>query len=266
MTDRMERVRQSLGDENSPARAVGVACGLGILGPVVAAVLSVAWVGVLGVVQLPFLVALAGLLILAQYVAFGGVALGYLWRRTPDWDWIRSYLGVRFPSLREIGVVLGGYVVLFGILIAVSMVVRFLGVEAAPNQTAEAASRTPQIVPPLIVAMFLVVGPSEELLYRGIVQGRLRETFSAAPAILITAALFAAVHVTALSGGLSARLTTIAILFFPSIVFGAVYEYTKNLVVPALLHGLHNSILMALIYVRATSGVGGTEALLGLPF
>ncbi|MHB9287274.1 lysostaphin resistance A-like protein [Halobacteriales archaeon Cl-PHB] len=263
MSDTVEAEGPVSGTDDSPWRAIGVAVGLGLLGPVVAAVLSFLWVGVLSAVQLPFLVALAGLLILAQYVAFGGVALGYLYRRTPDWGWIRSYLGVRFPSLKEIGVVLGGYVLLFGILIAVSLVVQAIGAEAAPNQTAEAASETPQIVPPLIVAMFLVVGPSEELLYRGAVQGRLREAFSAAPAILITSALFAAVHVTALSGGLSARVTTIAILFFPSLVFGAVYEYTENLVVPALLHGLHNSVLMALIYVAATSGAG-EAVLLGL--
>jgi membrane protease YdiL (CAAX protease family) len=100
--------------------------------------------------------------------------------------------------------------------------------------------------------MFLVVGPSEEVLYRGIVQGRLRESLPAVPAIAIASGIFAFIHVMALTGGVSGRLTTVAILFFPSLVFGAVYEYTENLVVPALLHGLHNAVIFTLLYITVT--------------
>jgi len=85
-----------------------------------------------------------------------------------------------------------------------------------------------------------------------VVQGRLRESLPAAPSIALSAAIFAAIHVMALTGGLSARLTTIGILFVPSLVFGAVYEYTENLVVPALLHGLHNAVLFTALYVAVT--------------
>jgi len=42
-------------------------------------------------------------------------------------------------------------------------------------------------------------------------------------------------------------LVTVTILFFPATIFGYVYEYTGNLVVPALLHGIHNSVLLSLI-------------------
>jgi membrane protease YdiL (CAAX protease family) len=130
--------------------------------------------------------------------------------------------------------------------------------------------QNPAIIPLLIAASFLVIGPSEEILYRGVVQGRLRETLSPAPAILIASAIFAAVHVMALTGGISGRLTTIAILFLPSIVFGAVYEYTENLVVPALLHGLHNAVIFTILYItiaysdQIQEAAGGSAAL--LPF
>ncbi|PSQ47059.1 CPBP family intramembrane metalloprotease domain-containing protein, partial [Halobacteriales archaeon SW_7_65_23] len=97
--------------------------------------------------------------------------------------------------------------------------------------------------------MFLVVGPMEELLFRGIVQNRLRERFPAIPAIAIASAIFAAVHVVALAGSPTGMLVTVFILFFPATVFGTVYEFTGNLVAPALLHALHNSVIVGLIFL-----------------
>ena len=92
-----------------------------------------------------------------------------------------------------------------------------------------------------------------------------RSTFSAPVAIVITAVLFASIHFFALTGGASARLVTIGLLFFPSLVFGTVYEYTGNLVVSALLHGIHNSILLLGIYVTATGAAGTGTIVGGLP-
>jgi membrane protease YdiL (CAAX protease family) len=234
---------------DSPIRAVLVALALGIGGPILAFVLALPVTLIVGTFQPPIYVALALLLIAGQYVAFGGLALAYLKIRDMDWEGIRDYLGIAVPDITGFVLVFGGWVVIFGILIVVSLIVQFLGAPTAENNVSQVAEELPAVIPPLIVAMFLVVGPSEEILYRGVVQGRLRESMSAVPAILIASAIFAAVHVGALTGGLNARLTTVAILFVPSLVFGAVYEYTENLVVPALLHGLHNSVLLAILWV-----------------
>ena len=259
---------------DSPAIAVAAAVGLGVLGPVIAVVGSG---GVLLLDRLaggfPLVVSLLLTLTVGQYVAFGGLALGYLAWRGFDRSGIVSYLGVRRPSLTEAGLVVGGWVVIVITLFVVSTLVRLLGAEAASNQSAELAVQNPTIIPILIVAMFLVVGPSEEILYRGVVQGRLRESLPAAPAIAIASGIFAFIHVMALTGGVSGRLTTVAILFFPSLVFGAVYEYTGNLVVPALLHGLHNAVIFTLLYVTVTysdelqdMAEGGTALLPLIPF
>ena len=193
-------------------------------------------------------------LIIGQYVGFGGLSLGYLRWRGFDREGIVSYLGVRAPSLKEVGLVFGGWVAILVLFFVSTTVVQLIGADTASNQSAELAMRNPAIIPLLIAASFLVIGPSEEILYRGIVQGRLRESLPAAPSIAIASAIFAAIHVIALTGGLSGRLTSIALLFFPSLVFGAVYEYTENLVVPALLHGLHNAVLFTAIYVFVTQG------------
>jgi membrane protease YdiL (CAAX protease family) len=233
-------------------RALATAGLLGFGGPLIAVFFSLIIVAGMQGGVLPPLLALFLLVITGQYVAFGGLALGYLRYRSMSWSAIRQYLGVRVPSLRELLIVLGGWVLIFGSLIVISLLVQATGAQPAENQLGEVARQLPAIIPILIVVMFLVVGPSEEILFRGVVQGRLRETLSAAPAIVLASGIFALVHWFALAGGSSGRLLTVGILFFPSLVFGAVYEYTGNLVVPALLHGLHNSVLLALLWVALT--------------
>jgi membrane protease YdiL (CAAX protease family) len=39
-----------------------------------------------------------------------------------------------------------------------------------------------------------------------------------------------------------------------SLVLGAAYERTRNVVVPALLHGLYNATLLTLSYVAVVTG------------
>ena len=235
---------------DSPLRAVGVAVGLGTLGIAFVLLSSLLVFGIdAAVVELPLAVNLGLTLVLGQYVAFGGLALAYLLYRGFDRSGIVSYLGIRRPSLTELGLVLGGWVVILIMVVSISTLLQVIGAETAANQSAELAVQNPAVIPLLIAASFLVIGPAEEVLYRGIVQSRLRESISAVPAIAIASAIFAFVHVIALTGGIQGRLTTIAVLFFPSLVFGAVYEYTDNIVVPALLHGLHNAVLFTLLYV-----------------
>ena len=235
--------------DGSPLMAVVVAVGLGVLGPAIALVggIGVFFVdAAVGGLSLAVNVVLT--LIVGQYVAFAGLAVAYLVWRGFDRSGIVSYLGVRRPSLKELGLVVAGWVTILITVLVVSTVIQFLGTETATNQSAEVAMDNPTIIPLFIVAMFLVVGPCEEILYRGVVQGRLRESLPAAPAIVIASAVFAVIHVMALTGGISGRLTTVAVLFFPSLVFGAVYEYTGNIVVPALLHSLHNAVIFTLLY------------------
>ena len=201
---------------------------------------------------------------IGQILGFGGVALGYLRQRGYEWGDIQSYLGIRIPSLRELGVVIAGYVGIVVALIAISIAATLFLPDPAENQGAQQAIENPEIIPGMIVMMLLVVGPFEELLYRGVVQNRLRENFDVLPAIAIASAIFASVHVVALAGDLVGMLVTVTILFFPATIFGYVYEYTGNLVVPALLHGIHNSILLTLILLGPELEEGSAFLLLQL--
>ena len=184
-------------------------------------------------------------LVSIQGVAFGGVALLYLrFRGRPV-----TSVGVRLPSVRELLIVVAGYAMAFIAAITGAIVIGITGAPAGENQVAEFASTDPSVLLWLIPASFLLIGPGEELLFRGIVQGRLRETFDRVPGVVLASALFAAVHFAALTGGAGGRLVTIAVLFFPALVFGAVYELTDNLVVPALVHGAYNATLFAFAYL-----------------
>ena len=139
----------------------------------------------------------------------------------------------------------GGYLLLIATLLALAAVaLRFLP-EPADNQGAEVAMNNPELVPALVVTMFLVVGPAEEFLFRGIVQNRLRERLPAAPAVAIAGVLFAAVHVISAIGDPAAVGTLIVLFVPPGLVLEAVYEYIGNLVVPWLLHSTHNSVFLA---------------------
>ncbi|RDZ63990.1 CPBP family intramembrane metalloprotease [Haloferax sp. Atlit-12N] len=184
-------------------------------------------------------------LVLLQGIAFGGVALVYTRYRGLD----RSYFGVSVPSLRDIVAVVLGYVTALVAAFVGAFLVSTFGVQAGSNQVTEIAAQDPEVLLLLIPASFLLIGPGEELLFRGVVQNRIRESFGPVPGIALASAIFAAIHYVALTGGAGGRLVTIGILFFPSVVFGSAYELTDNIAVPALIHGAYNATLFSLAYL-----------------
>jgi len=246
--------------EGSPLRTVGVAFGLGIAGILgLLAVTTIAGGAVLVVATLTewqpsLLGSFVAPFVVGQVVAFVGVSLGYLRWRGMDRKEMVSYLGIRRPSILESVIAAIGPMLVIVTVLVVSSLVLLVGPEPAPNQGAQTTLENPSIIPVMIAAMLLVVGPCEELLFRGVIQSRARETLSAFPAILLAASVFAPAHIVSVTGGASAVLTTISILFVPSLIFGAVYEYTENLVVVAVMHGVYNSLLLTIAYIAITYG------------
>lgn len=184
-------------------------------------------------------------LVLVQGVAFGGVALAYLRYR----DFGRSYIGIGVPDFRGALYTTVGYVASLSLGILGGVVVSTTGLEAGSNQAAQLGFENPEVLLLLIPASFVFIGPGEELLFRGVVQNRLREVLSPVPGILLASAIFAAIHFLAVTGSPSARLVTVSILLFPSLVFGTIYELTDNLAVPALIHGAYDATLFTLLYL-----------------
>lgn len=188
---------------------------------------------------------------LGQIIAFGGLAAGYLRWRGNTLQRARARLGIRRPSVRELGVGAAGLVGMFLLLAGVGTIVS-LFTTPAQNTATEGLSDNPQVIPGMVVVMLLIVGPFEELLYRGIVQTRLRERFSVGASVLVASLVFAVIHAGALQGTPLQAVATILILFTVSLVLGYLYEYTGNLVIPALVHGLYNSVQLAGTYAQGT--------------
>jgi membrane protease YdiL (CAAX protease family) len=199
--------------------------------------------------RLSFLLSVATI----QLVAFTGTSLAYLRYR----GWSPSDIGVRAPSL-EGWIVLGaGFASMIVLWLAGSIasfvVGQRLGIEREPQAIFDLAQQDPLIFVLLGVLSLLVVGPAEELLFRGVIQTRLRETFGVGVGITFATALFAAIHLVGY-GNLAAGLLGVSVLFLVGFVLALSYEYTGNLVVVAVMHGLFNATQAALGYVGVRYG------------
>jgi len=211
-------------------------------------------------------------LVFVQGIGCGGVALSYYKLRPVVAPRVRSALDiggegaafeipVSVPSLRQVGIVLAGYaaaivwVMISGILLTVVQQIRGQSLNTGENAAAEIGRTNPELLLLLIPASLLLIGPGEELLFRGVVQARIRERFSRVPGIAIASLFFAALHIVALVGGsLVGNLVVVSILFGTATVFGVAYEYADNIVVPSLIHGLYNATLFTILYVSLTLG------------
>ena len=201
-------------------------------------------------------------LVFVQGVGCLGVALTYrrvrpsvarFARERVSWLGAREAfdIGVTIPSAKQVAVVVVGYVLAFvgGPLLG-GFVRSQLAVDTGTNSAVEVATQAPDVLLVLVPASILLIGPGEELLFRGVVQGRLREVMGPVPAVGLASVIFAGLHWFALTGGSTAgNALVIAILTVPALVFGATYEYTDNVVVPSLIHGLYNATLFTLLYV-----------------
>jgi membrane protease YdiL (CAAX protease family) len=183
-----------------------------------------------------------------QGLGFGIAVAGYL-KFSGRTDLVRAGL----PDLRDLAATVVGVILLLLALAGVSLLFSQFGIETAQNQIEEIGTNNPEVMLYMIPLAFLVIGPGEELLFRGAIQGLFRESYAAIPAIAISSALFAVAHITALTAGSpGAKAATISALFALSLILGATYEYTDNLVVPALVHGAYDAIVFAAIYAQAT--------------
>lgn len=182
--------------------------------------------------------------ILSQ-VGFAAAAVGYLVYTGRG----LAYVGARVPTGRDLAWMAGGYVLILGLAMAGTVVSTLVEAPTASNQAAELGIQRPVALLLLVPLSFLVIGPGEELLFRGTVQARLRESFGPWTAVVAASALFAGLHVLALTGGVAGRLVSVALLFLPSLVLGVAYERTGNLVVTAFVHGAYDATLFGLLYL-----------------
>lgn len=195
----------------------------------------------------PPAVVVSGLRTVLQFVGFFAVIAAYVISQDE-----RPLIDYRRPTLRDVGFVVVGLV---GILVAsrvVEAVVAAFGVESAQNQVVQQGTQNPELFLLMIPITILFVGPAEELLFRGVVQGLFRRAYGALPGIVAASALFGLVHYVALVG--DGKLTYVAVAVVLGLVLGVLYELSENVVVPAVVHGLFNATIFASLWLEQTGG------------
>ena len=183
-------------------------------------------------------------------------ALGYLSLRD-EWE----ILHVRHVTVRDGAVVLAGVVVLAVVNSAVTTLVTFVlaalesvfgtAVEFGTHSVIASGRRNPTYFLYLIPVSLLVVGPGEELVFRGVVQGLFRRVIGVTPAIVVASCVFGLGHLAAISSGSAWPYVFVTVVL--GVVLGALYEYTENIVVPAAVHGCWNAAIYATQWLDATN-------------
>ena len=181
----------------------------------------------------------------ATFGSFLPAVIGYL-AITDQWDLVP----VSKPTLRTAGVVPVVAVGLYGIQIGLLLLLREFGLQTGQNPATMAAGDPVAYYLAMIAVSVLVVGPAEELLFRGVIQGGLRRSFGAAPAILIASVLFGLLHF-GVGGSLIERVAYMGVTVLLGALLGLLYERTGNIVIPALAHGLYNAIIFGALLWNA---------------
>jgi len=247
---------------SSAIRTLGVSVGLAIAGFLVGiaatliTVIALVWAGI-DVFDQPLLEILVSVVML-QGVGFGSVALGYLYLSNRGMD----FLMLRMPTLRDLAWTLGGLFALFGALMVMNVILFLAGIEGAEHVFVDLGEQNPEILLLLIPLSIVLIGPAEELLFRGLIQRLLVDRFGIIAGIGGASVIFAVAHVGALIAADPVELiTTLGIFVILSVILGVVYEYGENLVIPSLIHGLFNAAQFALLYWVVTNDVDALSIL-----
>ncbi|WP_255190836.1 CPBP family intramembrane glutamic endopeptidase [Natronobeatus ordinarius] len=181
------------------------------------------------------------------YLSFGlgivVVTAGFLYVKNLD----RSFIDLRMPTLRDLAWGVGGIVALFGVAIAVSIVMTVVGVDAAEHSSIQEGQENPELLLYSIPFALLIIGPFEELLYRNVIQKSMYGVFSRGGAIVVASVVFAAVHLLAYAtAGFGAILSSLGLVFVLSLLLGLIYERTENLLIPAAVHGVYNALIFGI--------------------
>jgi membrane protease YdiL (CAAX protease family) len=153
------------------------------------------------------------------------------------------------PTRRGWGYVVAGTLAALVANVLMGLVLSQFVADPPTSGIADIGAEQPLFFAALVVVAIFVIGPAEELLFRGVVQNYLKRAFSPWGAILLASVFFASIHAAALSGTVVGIVGVVAGLTLVSIVLGYVYEATDNLAVPALVHGIYDAILLGLSYL-----------------
>ncbi|MFW6304970.1 MAG: CPBP family intramembrane glutamic endopeptidase, partial [Candidatus Saliniplasma sp.] len=154
---------------------------------------------------------------------------------------------LKIPSKSDLLYIGGGTTITLITSIGVSQI--FLYFDLMPDSVIdEMAQRSPIILIVLAVLSVVLIAPAEELLFRGAIQGKLREHFQPFPAIAGASILFGSLHLLNYTGGIISIIMSSLLIMIIGGMIGVLYERTENLTVPILVHGIYNFVLLVSSY------------------
>jgi membrane protease YdiL (CAAX protease family) len=161
---------------------------------------------------------------------------------------VTIHYNLRWPTLRDGGWILGGLAAIIVASLVTELVVSQFGSGSATNISSAAAVENPVVIYSVfLIGNLLLIAPIEEFLFRGVIQGRLRESYGAITAITVTSVGFGLTHIPSywfggsdlLSVGVWGAVLGISTTGF---ILGYVYERTHSLLTVSIIHGLVNTI------------------------
>ena len=203
---------------------------------------------------------LLGIVVASQLAGLVVTLLFLRIRRVP----VRPLVGPVGPLGRHLGIGTGlGLLAIVGSTLIVSLLVALSGSDAAPEQVLTGGLMETPVELALAVMAAVVLAPiAEELLFRGLLHRGLRRRIRIVPATALSSVLFAVVHVDV---ALSQPLALVG-LTFVGVILAIAYERTGSLIVPVVIHAVHNAVTIAAVVVTSRLDldlVGAGVVLLG---
>jgi hypothetical protein len=233
-------------------KTLGIAIGLGISGYS----LTILW-------YTPFrktaLTNGSSTMMLTQYIvsALAAVTIGTIYLKYTDKG--TDYIDINIPNKKSFYTMVGGVIALLLILYTISVFTSFFEVEAADHSIQQSMVTTttdPRFILLMMPLSILVIGPSEEFVYRNLMQKRLYKDFRKWSAVILSSIVFAAIHYpTYANGDLPSVLVSLGTVFSLSLLLGFIYAWTENLVTVAFVHGTYNAALFGQLYLEMTRGI-----------
>ena len=161
---------------------------------------------------------------------------------------VTVHYDLRWPTLQDGRWILAGLAAIVAVSLLTEVVVSLFGSGPATNISSAAAVENPVLIYSVfLVGNLLLIAPIEEFLFRGVIQGRLGESFGAITAITVTSVGFGLTHIPSywfggsdlLSASVWGAVVSIAATGF---ILGYVYERTNSLLTVSIIHGLVNAI------------------------
>lgn len=196
-------------------------------------------------------------LLALQHVA-NLLVLGWLSRSRGSRSWRRDF-GLEFTPRQAWGL-LAGFAIQFLVALLLTPLVRFLGEDRPQQAIAQETASLEGWELAAIAVLVVAVGPLvEEIIYRGMLLGRLVNTMSPGRAIAVSAAFFALIHLADPNA-----LLVVPGLFVIGLVLGYVAIRTGNIGLATFIHAGSNALaVIALIGAEELEEVAETvEAML----